>query len=147
MIKIFGSITIHFRNASIVNIRYRAFDTKLLINFYSTNFLRKVSLYKRKKMILGGFLYTFDYVFSRYIYIEKRYIYKKRSCAALHKYWNHEVFLVYRTAFFFYVAQCSRFQCTAFLASFHNVPDCTTLRLICFNIIVLIFPQHCGTHN
>lgn len=51
-------------------------------------------------MILGGFLYTFDYVFSRYIYIEKRYIYKKRSCAALHKYWNHEVFLVYRTAFF-----------------------------------------------
>ena len=32
-------------------------------------------------MILGGFLYTFDYVFSRYIYIEKRYIYiKKKLC-------------------------------------------------------------------
>ncbi len=30
-------------------------------------------------MILGGFLYTFDYVFSRYIYIEKRYIHKKEA--------------------------------------------------------------------
>ena len=32
-------------------------------------------------MILGDFLYTFDDVFSRYIYIEKRYIYiKKKLC-------------------------------------------------------------------
>ncbi|EGQ14249.1 hypothetical protein HMPREF9144_2181 [Prevotella pallens ATCC 700821] len=46
-----------------MNIWFRAFDTKLLINFYSTNFLRKVSLYKRKKMILGGFLYTKVYYF------------------------------------------------------------------------------------
>lgn len=34
-------------------------------------------------MILGGFLYTFDYVFSRHIYIKTRYIYIKKE-AVLH---------------------------------------------------------------